>query len=108
MDAVKFLQERNRMYESGAPTPSIRLGDDYDPEIEVKVVEKWSATHPRNTRQNVFLEQYPEAAIDERGVLRACPMYVSAAYRNGDGSCKEPRKPCINCRREFWMQEVEL
>lgn len=28
MDAVKFLQERNRMYESGAVTPSIGLEDD--------------------------------------------------------------------------------
>lgn len=30
MDAVKFLQERNRMYESGAATPGIGLEDDYD------------------------------------------------------------------------------
>lgn len=34
MDAVKFLQERNRMYESGAATPGIGLEDDYDPVIE--------------------------------------------------------------------------
>ena len=30
MDAVKFLQERDRMYKSGAATPSIGLEDDYD------------------------------------------------------------------------------
>lgn len=30
VDAVKFLQERNRMYESGAATPGIGLEDDYD------------------------------------------------------------------------------
>lgn len=57
MDAVKFLQERSRMYESGAATPGIRLEDDYDPVIAVKVVEEWSAAHPRKTRQSVFLEQ---------------------------------------------------
>ena len=39
MDAVKFLQERSRMYETGAATPSIGLEDDYDPVIAVKVVE---------------------------------------------------------------------
>lgn len=33
MDAVKFLQERNRMYESGSATPGIGLEDDYDPAI---------------------------------------------------------------------------
>ena len=53
MDAVKFLQERSRMYESGAATPGIGLEDDYDPVIAVKVVEKWSAAHPHKTRQEV-------------------------------------------------------
>ena len=51
MDAVKFLQERSRMYKSGAATPGIGLEDDYDPVIAVKVVEEWSAAHPRKTRQ---------------------------------------------------------
>ena len=46
MDSVKFLQERNRMYESGAATPGIGLEDDYDPVSAVKVVEKWAAAHP--------------------------------------------------------------
>lgn len=46
MDAVRFLQERSRMYKSGAVTP----GYDYDPVIAVKVVEQWSAAHPRKTR----------------------------------------------------------
>ena len=55
MDAVKFLQERSRMYESGAATPGIGLEDDYDPVIAVKVVEEWAAAHPRKTRQTVFL-----------------------------------------------------
>ena len=59
MDAVKFLQERNRMYESGAATPKISLGVNYDPETAVKVVEEWSAAHPRKTRQSLFLERYP-------------------------------------------------
>ena len=36
MDAVKFMQERSRMYKSGAATPSIGLEDDYDPVIAVK------------------------------------------------------------------------
>lgn len=107
MDAVKFLQERSRMYESGAATPGIGLEDDYDPVIAVKVVEKWSAEHPRKTRQDVFLEQYPEADLDPRGVLRICPIGISAAHRDSDGGCKNPYDRCDNCRREFWMQEVE-
>lgn len=85
----------------------IGLEDDYDPVIAVKVVEKWSAAHPRKTRQSVFLEQYPETIIDAFGALQICPMVISAAHRDSDGECKDPAKMCIDCRREFWMQEVE-
>lgn len=107
MDAVKFLQERSRMYESGAATPGIGLEDDYDPVIAVNVVEKWSAAHPRKTRQSVFMERYPESLVGNSGVLRLCPRYISAAHRDGDGGCKEPEIKCVDCCREFWMQEVE-
>lgn len=51
MDAVKFLQERSRMYKTGAATPSIGLEDVYNPERVVKIVEEWSAEHPRKARQ---------------------------------------------------------
>lgn len=101
MDAVKFLQERSRMYKSGAVTP----GYDYDPVIAVKVVEQWSAAHPRKTRQDVFLEQYPEAEIDERGDLMLCPRRISVDFRSRYANCTT--KMCSDCRREFWMQEVE-
>ncbi len=105
MDAVKFLQERNRMYESGAATPGIGLEDDYDPVSAVKVVEKWAAAHPHKTRQSVFLEQWPEAEIDNCGYLRICPKRISADCRNRYGSCAN--RKCTDCHKEFWMQEVE-
>ena len=107
MDAVKFLQERNRMYESGAGTPSIGLEDDYDPVIAVKVVEQWSAAHPRKTRQSVFLEQYPEAIVGDDGVLRVCPSPIFPSDRSVYNGCERPNSTCSDCRREFWMQEVE-
>lgn len=105
MDAVKFLQERNRMYESGAATPSIGLEDDYNPVNAVKIVEEWSAAHPRRTRQSVFLEQYPEAEIDKCGRLMVCPKRISADCRNRFGNCVN--RLCSDCRCEFWMQEVD-
>lgn len=105
MDAVKFLQERNRMYESGAATPGVGLEDDYDPVIAVKVVEEWSAAHPRKTRQSVFLEQWPNARPADDGVLTFCPkrfdFHISCL-----AECHSLKK-CSDCRREFWMQEVE-
>lgn len=110
MDAVKFLQERSRMYKSGAATPCIGLEDDYDPVRAVKVVEEWSAAHPRKTRQSVFLEQWPEADIDENGVVAIAPCSLLKIYRKGptwERKCTAPDMKCEDCRREFWMQEME-
>lgn len=104
MDAVKFLQERDRMYKSGAATPGIGLEDDYDIESVVQIVERWSAEHPRKTRQSVFLEQWPNAIV-EYGTLTICPKIVLGRenwMRKGCGGVL-----CNDCRREFWMQEVE-
>ena len=106
MDAVKFLQERKRMHESGAIAPSVMLGNNYDPASAVKVVEEWAAAHPRKTRQSVFLEQYPNARIDSQAVIYVCP---ADAY--GDKVCPKNEENfhmlCCDCRHEFWGQEVE-
>lgn len=107
MDAVKFLQERNRMFLSGGATPSIGLEDDFDPVMAVEIVEKWSEQHPRRTRKSVFLEQYPEALVFDGGTLSACPVLFFSEYRNAYGGCASPYGSCAECRREFWMQEVE-
>ena len=107
MDAVKFLQERNRMYESGAATPGIGLEDDYNPVSAVEVVEKWAAAHPRKTRQSVFLEQWPQANIGGDGVLQVCPTLISESHRNAQGGCCNIHRKCRDCRKEFWGQEVK-
>lgn len=71
MDALKFIEERNRMcnyYGGGnalsecAECPasqrtclSVRsVTAEY-----ITAVEQWSREHPRKTRQDVFLKQYP-------------------------------------------------
>lgn len=80
------------MYESGAATPGIGLEDDYDPVSAVKIVEEWSAAHPRKTRQNVFLEQYPEAMIDREDMLSVCPQYID---RNIE--CRRGKRRRLHC-----------
>ena len=122
MDAVKFIEERNRMCKSfgdrctGCPASdacgccavdqAVDQASTLDATAQVAIVEKWSAAHPRKTRQSAFLEHYPEARLDEYGVLLFCPADISAAHRDS-GGCKDPEKMCIDCRHEFWMQEVE-
>lgn len=105
MEAVKFIEEHRRMYKvTGKHLPTLAEG--IPAEDVVKEVEEWSAAHPRKTRQSVFLEQYPEAEIDDkRGDLMLCPKRVSTDCRNRYGNCTS--RLCSDCRREFWMQEVE-
>nr|DAU79818.1 MAG TPA: hypothetical protein [Caudoviricetes sp.] len=120
MDANKFLNEYDRMCKSYDDCPECPLcsangacsfwpsiyNEEIYPDI-IKIVEDWSAAHPRKTRQSVFLEQWPTAKIDESGCLDICPYLVSAPYRNKYGYCANDGVVCCDCRREFWMQEVE-
>lgn len=106
MDAVKFIEEHRRMYKvTGKHLPTLAEG--IPAEDVVKEVEEWSSAHPRKTRQSVFLEQYPEALVLDGGTLSACPVLFSSEYRNAYGGCASPYGSCAECRREFWMQEVE-
>lgn len=107
MDAVKFVEERRRMFAVTGEAPKYTLfNKGSSAEDVVKEVEEWSAAHPRKTRQSAFLEHYPEARLDEYGVLRFCPSDISAAHRDS-GGCGYPEQRCTDCRRKFWMQEVE-
>lgn len=117
MDALEFLKERSRMcrlYETctGCPLKGTKCNlssstSDKEYERIIAVVEQWSKEHPRKTRQSIFLEQFPEAYIEDDGVLRACPCSISASHRDARGNCATMNRECLDCRREFWMQEVE-
>lgn len=110
MDAVKFIEERRRMYQLGCIKHAI---NDYNTKAETVVaeVEQWSKEHPRKTRQSVFLKQYPEARIDKTtGVLTICPAELTKECRDDRGACGAysiEQCVCEPCRREFWGQEVE-
>lgn len=115
MDAVKFIEERNRMcdsFETCGMCPAFEFSCSELRKIQqnptiVSIVERWSKENPRKTRQDVFLEQYPEARIGNHGVLLVCPCPISASHRNAAGGCATIGRGCDDCRREFWMQEVE-
>ena len=114
MDALEFIRERNRMCKSfGVECENCPANKDSCCDILawkeelVTIVEKWSKENPRKTRQSVFLEQYPETILDSYGVLQFCPTSISAAHRDSNGACKDPERLCKDCRREFWMQEIE-
>lgn len=118
MDAVKFISEHKRMCESfgtscngcplhGHPCTFISSITNGDCKRILVKVEQWSKEHPIKTRQNVFLEQWPEAKVADDGILMLCPVVVSSTYRNQYGGCKTPCASCDDCCRKFWMQEVD-
>ena len=120
MDALEFFKERRRIcklysdsYNGCCECPLAEsrcvisdTASDEDLKRIVTAVEQWSKEHPRKTRQSVFLEQYPCAQIDSQDVLYACPADVY-----GNNACPKNKEDapiiCYDCRREFWMQEVE-
>lgn len=125
MDAVKFIKERARMCDSlfgceGCPANSqenglgecfVGIKSKYAPEQQIEIVDKWSKEHPLKTRQSVFLEQWPEANVDKStGVLIICPAALKKEYRDDRGACNAysiESGVCNDCRRKFWLQEVE-
>lgn len=98
MDAVKFIEERRRMYKvTGKRSPT--LAGWIPAEDVVKEVEAWSAAHPRKTRHSVFLEQWPEAELDTDGAVAICPTILSSDYRSANKRCKHPGTACSDCHK---------
>ena len=120
MDALKFIEERQRMCKSyydaekghcsdECPAHDVQCTDlddlSTDAEELVTRVEAWSAAHPRKTRQSVFLEQYPNAKIaDDTGMPSVYPCVIERGMKSVK-YCNS--LSCTDCRREFWGQEVE-
>mgnify|MGYP000788458055 FL=1 len=103
MDAVKFVEARRRMFAMTGEKPKYSLFNMGTPAEEVVLeVEEWATAHPRKTRADEFLEHYPKASMGVAGVLDVPPCYIEPSLRS---MCSE--KVCADCRREFWMQEVE-
>ena len=110
MDTVEYLRVLRRMCKSVGSCLECPLGirgcmgtRDKSAEETIEIVERWAKDHPIRTRQSLFLERYPDAKIDENGVLHICPMLVTSR------DCREFRDGCFGCsvcRRKYWEQEV--
>ena len=105
MDAVECMKTVTRMLKSGMIDCAIQKyisaqkKDDY--EGMVKAAEQWAAEHPIKTRQSEFLKLFPNAQTDS-GCLNACPMDV---FGNTGIDCN--KRTCFECKKAFWLAEVE-
>ena len=118
MDAIKFINEKVRMCDSFNKIEtctgcrlSAFAGCDFDDlvgqdrvEDAVRLVEEWSKENPPKTRQSVFIKQYSQVAI-YKGVIGIRPCQLAEGYTSKYCMCDESQ--CVQCRKEYWLQEVE-
>ena len=105
MDALEFIKAIKQMLSAGANDSTVQkyisAYKKNDCEGMVKAAEQWAAEHPAKTRQSEFLKHYPDARIFS-GCLNACPRELF-----GDTKINCNAQPCYECKKEFWLAEVE-
>lgn len=113
MDALDFFKARKRMCEAtncnSCKLYHTQVSCCITPQYEkieaceeaIAIVEQWAKEHPVKTRQSEFLKLFPNAQTDS-GCLNACPMDV---FGNTGIDCN--KRTCFECKKEFWLQEVE-
>ena len=112
MDAVEFVKTLSRMcncecykceiWKRLSGLESCTVWIETHPEEAVAIAEQWAAEHPVKTRQSEFLKHYPDARILAHGCLNTCPMDV---FSDTGINCNA--QPCFECKKAFWLAEVE-
>jgi len=54
------------------------------------------------TRQQIFLEQYPDAYVDRSGILEIDPCNIDKNYGHYSSVCNQE---CSDCKKEYWLGE---
>lgn len=119
MDAVEFYKSMKRMCYSGEMCEKCPLYNNFsemgsvcdvllhieDEEAsKVKsIVEQWAKDHPVKTRKSEFLKMFPNAELDEDGVLTIYSCSIESSLRKTQ-ECSI--KNCHKCRREYWLAEA--
>lgn len=108
MDAIEFVKQLRRMDETGVLKKRfiyLREGEEMDsPEDVVAEVEEWAKENPPETRQSLFIKQYPKVAT-YKGVIGIRPCQIEEGYTSQ--YCLYDSSQCVQCRKEYWLQGVE-
>lgn len=120
MDAVEFIVTRNRMCKSfngcctgcevkkrmGAGNVCFHYIAQHPQEV-VEIVERWGKEHPRKTRQSEFLKMFPRASMTADGIIAFCPDSMDSEFECPRKTRDNIDPICGECRREYWLEEVE-
>lgn len=114
MDAVEYVKQQNRMCDYYVNCNDCPAGQ-YEgcsslggiPKL-IPIIEQWTKEHPVKTRQSEFLKQWPDAEIGDDGLpnVAPCQLDVKLIHSEFPEDC-ESRGLCVECRREFWLKEIE-
>ena len=118
MDAIKYFKEKKRMTnDCTINCMDCKLNHFYNgtkkfckkfefehPEKAIAIVEKWAEEHPSKTRQSEFLKLFPKVEINNEGTINICPKVTERIYRC---SYNERKVDCDECRKEYWLAEIE-
>lgn len=117
MDAIEFIKERQRLcqtyvdcfkcpaYNNNTGGCNFNTASGYEATEQIRLLEEWSAAHPLRTRQSEFLKQYPNADLDEDGILKVCPKIVEGSSYVNSRNCG--CVPCAVCHKAYWLQGVD-
>ena len=72
-----------------------------DAKKAVEFVKQWAKDHPFKTRQSEFLKMFPDAKINDDGILAFCPC----AFSQKEKYCHKYNK-CEECCKDYWLTEV--
>ena len=119
MDAVEFVKTVNRLCKNrhcdGCPVAKegrCMVGFDYysvkNIEKTISKVEQWAKEHSVKTRQSEFLKRFPNADMQKISVLFPCAMdqTIRPTRCVKYESFSSPQK-CVECRKDYWHEEVE-
>lgn len=126
MDAVEFLEKRNRMCgalgdectdKDGTLCPLLvaarKVGKGCygytksHPAEAVEIVERWAKEHPKKTRQSKFLKVFPRVSMTPDGIIAFCPDSMDSEFECPRKTRDNIDPICGECRREYWLEEVE-
>ena len=68
-----------------------------------EIILEWCEKHPAKTRQDKFLEMFPNADT-QNGRISICPKTIDKTVKCGPIVLSDV---CSDCKRNYWLAEVD-
>ena len=73
-----------------------------------EIILNWCEEHPIKTRQDKFLEMFPNTKINSDGIIMISPCTLESGETIPKNfPCSPCTDDCVECRKEYWLAEVD-